>query len=339
MQLVDRYLQAVRFWLPRAQQDDIIAELSEDLRSEIEEQEFGLGRKLNDGEIEAILKQRGRPLLVANRYLPQRSLIGPALFPAYVFVLKIVAAGYIVPRVLVWFGFIAFDPAYRASHPFFADMTRVWGPFWITAMSVIGSTTVIFAILERVNSNSRFLEKWEPKKLPALRDPRKISRVNSTVEIGVNLVFLAWWFSAMGSRTIFDREGVRIVLAPEWQIFFWYFFATAIANIALSAANLLYPQWTQRRGFIRLGTDCVQAIGLCWLAKASILQEIVIPNLSPERAAAFVRQFNILAARSLPFVILGCVVAIGLADIGRLIRLKSGGPRPVQDAPAIHGAT
>lgn len=30
MELQDRYLQAVRFWLPQEQQDDIIAELSED---------------------------------------------------------------------------------------------------------------------------------------------------------------------------------------------------------------------------------------------------------------------------------------------------------------------
>ena len=32
MELIDRYLQAVRFWLPKAQADDIIAELSEDIR-------------------------------------------------------------------------------------------------------------------------------------------------------------------------------------------------------------------------------------------------------------------------------------------------------------------
>ena len=31
MELVDRYLQAVKFWLPRKEKDDIIAELSEDI--------------------------------------------------------------------------------------------------------------------------------------------------------------------------------------------------------------------------------------------------------------------------------------------------------------------
>ena len=39
MQLLDRYLQAVQFWLPKQEKQDIILELSEDLHSEIEEKE------------------------------------------------------------------------------------------------------------------------------------------------------------------------------------------------------------------------------------------------------------------------------------------------------------
>src|SRR5438477_8588362 len=92
MELVDRYLQAVRFWLPKNQKQDIRAELSEDIRSQVEDREAELGRKLNETEVAELLKQRGRPVLVANRFLPQESLIGPVLFPIYVFVLKVVAA-------------------------------------------------------------------------------------------------------------------------------------------------------------------------------------------------------------------------------------------------------
>ncbi|MGH9718901.1 MAG: hypothetical protein ACRD8O_01700, partial [Bryobacteraceae bacterium] len=87
MNLLDRYLHAVKFWLPAGQQEDILAELSEDIRSEIEDKEAGLGRKLDEDGVAAILKKRGRPILVASRYLPQQSLIGPALMPAYRFVL------------------------------------------------------------------------------------------------------------------------------------------------------------------------------------------------------------------------------------------------------------
>ena len=48
MELLERYLQAVKFWLPKEQKSDIIAELSEDLRSQIEERETAVGRKLSE---------------------------------------------------------------------------------------------------------------------------------------------------------------------------------------------------------------------------------------------------------------------------------------------------
>ena len=50
MDLLDRYLQAVRFWLPAKQEHDIIAELFEDLHSQIQEKEDALGCPLNEDE-------------------------------------------------------------------------------------------------------------------------------------------------------------------------------------------------------------------------------------------------------------------------------------------------
>ena len=102
MDLIERYLQAVKFWLPKNQQDDITAELSEDLRAQIEERESKLGRKLNEMEVESLLRQRGSPIMVANGYLPQRQLIGPLLFPIYTFVLKVVTLCILIPAVVGW---------------------------------------------------------------------------------------------------------------------------------------------------------------------------------------------------------------------------------------------
>jgi hypothetical protein len=116
MELLDRYLEKVKFWLPRAQRDDIVAELSDDIRSQIAEEEAKLGRPLNDDEVASVLKRCGNPLLVANRYLPQRYLIGPLLFPVYRFVLTIVVLCYLVPWLLVWIGFMSFDASYRSAH-------------------------------------------------------------------------------------------------------------------------------------------------------------------------------------------------------------------------------
>jgi hypothetical protein len=53
MELVDRYLKAVRFWLPKARQENILAELSENIRAQIDEKEAELGRKRNEADTEA----------------------------------------------------------------------------------------------------------------------------------------------------------------------------------------------------------------------------------------------------------------------------------------------
>ena len=96
--LIDRYLQAVRFWLPKTnRQEDLLAELGEDLRSQFEDKEAELGHPLDKAEMSAILKRCGSPMMVAGRLGPQRHLIGPALFPIYEFVLKMVLLWILVP--------------------------------------------------------------------------------------------------------------------------------------------------------------------------------------------------------------------------------------------------
>src|ERR1700736_3178132 len=88
MDLLDRYLQAVRKHLPWQRQDDILAELRANLESQLEDREAELGRPLTTNEAEAWLKEIGPPLQMAARYQPQQYLIGPAVFPTYWFVLR-----------------------------------------------------------------------------------------------------------------------------------------------------------------------------------------------------------------------------------------------------------
>ena len=94
MQLLDTYLKSVARFLPAAERDDIVRELSENLRSQIEDREAQIGRPLTGAEVQAILDQFGSPLEVAGRYQQNtrvlafgRVLVGPVLFPFYTKVL------------------------------------------------------------------------------------------------------------------------------------------------------------------------------------------------------------------------------------------------------------
>jgi hypothetical protein len=92
MELLDRYLQAVKKHLPWQRQDDIIAELRANLEAQLEDKEAELGRPLTKAEAEEWLKQLGAPMQMAARYQPQQYLIGPTVFPIYWYVLKMATA-------------------------------------------------------------------------------------------------------------------------------------------------------------------------------------------------------------------------------------------------------
>jgi hypothetical protein len=325
MQLLERYLQAVKFWLPKDQKEDIIAELSEDIRSQIDEKEAELGRKLNEPELESILKRRGRPILVANRYLPQEHLIGPVLFPIYRLVLKIVMLCYVVPWTVTWITLLIFNFGYAAKfvgHSWVEALGYLWASLWSTAFLAAGIVTLIFAILERVQLKKHFLEEWDPRKLPPVNNPNVISRFNSIVELAANLFFCVWWTAHMSSSVVFNQPNLRISLAPAWRYFFWGFLFIAFLNIALAAVNLARPYWTARRAAVRLVSDIAGSILFCWLLKSNLLVEIAGASISPAKAVQLTAAINLWMARMFPVaVIFGVVIAV--VNIFRIVRVSA----------------
>ena len=68
MDLIDRYLSAVSFLLPKDQREDITAELRDALMTRREEKEAEVGRPLTRDEDAALLRAFGHPLDVAARF-------------------------------------------------------------------------------------------------------------------------------------------------------------------------------------------------------------------------------------------------------------------------------
>lgn len=334
MDLLDRYLQAVKFWLPNAQRQDIVAELSEDIRAQIEDKQAGLGRPVTQAEVEAILRQVGRPVLVANRYLPQRYLIGPLWFPIYVFVLKIVAACYLVPQILVRVGLTVFNPVYRADHPgagWFSVLGSAWGDFWLTTMLVLGSVTVVFAALE-AQAKSGFLENWDPAKLPAVRDPRRIPRSGSTVELAVNIVFVSWWITAMRSPIVLDRPNVQIAFAPVWNTFFLGFLLLSLTQVAAAAVNLLRPYWTRPRAAVRLVTNLIGSGLFISLCRSNIVASLTVSGIAPAQTLRIAATINQVMSQVWPVVLVVGIVVL-VVDVHRFVRAAAAGRQFVGGVP------
>jgi len=335
MDLIERYLQAVQFWLPSKQKSDIIAELSEDLHAQIEEKEAGLGRKLTDAEVEAILRQRGRPVLVANGFFPQEYLIGPVLFPIYLYVVKAVLLGYVAPWALVWVGLMIYSPGYRAqhlTHSWLAAVASAWSAWWGTAFLAVGTVTLIFAILERVQAKKHFLEDWDPRKLPAVRNPNLITRASASFELIVNAMCVVVWASNMYAPVAMISD-VRISVSPLWQWFFWLFLLVSLVNTALAGVNLMRPYWTVQRAIIRLLSDAAGSALFCWLLKANILTGFALANVSHERTIEITNIINMWVGKMFPVAVAVCV-GIACANVYRIVRLKTVRVHPALQAVA-----
>ena len=321
MDLIPRYLQAVRFWLPKKQQDDIIAELSEDIRAQLIEKEAALGRPLTAADVEALLRQRGSPIMVANRYLPQQSLIGPPLFPIYRFVLKVVTLCILIPAGLGWLVALLSPAVHAGGHHWASYFGVAWDELWTAWFVSMGVVTLVFAILERTHAKAQLLEDWNPRKLPPLRHPHSIPRSSSVIEIAVNLCVVAWWAANMASPQNLHIGSLRLSLSPAWTWFFWAVLVLTVASACIAAVNLIRPWWTTARVAARLCLDVAGSAFFCWLLKANVIAAIDWPSATPDKAAFIVSQVNLWLARMFPFAILVSVIILA-TNLYRLARLR-----------------
>ncbi len=318
MELVDRYLHAVKFWLPRNQKDDIIAELSEDLCSQIEDKEAELGRKLTGAEVEPILKRCGSPISVAGRYLPQQSLIGPALFPIYRVIIRSLVLYFLLPWMLVWMGIAIFSPDFRADHPGAALFLSL-GPWWRACTYSLFFNTLIFAILDRSQARLHLVNDWNPRALPAVRDHNRISRGGTIFELTVVVATLATWIQLDAFRRVFHVFGTTITLSSRWPYFFWALVVVTVGGIVVSCLNLSNPRWTPLTASLRLGIDVYSFALFYWLCRANMLHSISASGLSSSDAAEFVVSFNHWMVSSAIWVMaIGAVVVF--FDVRRILR-------------------
>jgi hypothetical protein len=243
LELVDRYLQAVRFWLPKtSRQQDLVAELGEDLRSQIEEKEMELGRPLDKKEISEVLQRCGAPMLVASRLGPKRHLIGPTLFPIYWFVLKMVLLWILLPVFI----FIVTPVTLASTNGDWGKAVAITlGNLWSGAFIATGVITLVFAILERTQALANINCKWDPGSLPPLERPeRKTSLFQTVCELGFH-VFAVVWLLLLPHHPflVFGPAAAFLAPGPIWSTFYAPIVLLAVAAVIRSVVILVRPHW------------------------------------------------------------------------------------------------
>src|ERR1017187_3388386 len=217
--LLNRYLQAVAWLLPKARRNDIIEELRSNILAQMEDRAEELGHPLTEDQQAEILRRHGNPTLVAGRYREGnlglafgRQMIGPELFPFYKIVLTLNLS-----ITLVIIGIVSLTVG-RAAFP------GILFPM-VAQVSII---TLVFALLDRYKG--AVLDRWDPSKLPALKP--------NADGYGPN------------ARSIFEficvvLGTVWLALWPRWPLFYGAIITLLCAELVLRFFTLF--RWLPRR--------------------------------------------------------------------------------------------
>lgn len=263
MELLDRYLKAVGKYLPEAQREDILKELSEDIRSEMEEKESELQRPLTKGEQEAILKQRGNPIILASRYRQDhrsvafgRQLIGPVLFPFYIKVLSF-NLGLTFVILAVIFSALAIGGQK-------VTLGSIVTNCLLQLVLQLGAVTLIFTLIDK--HLAKHPDRWnldagsgvhldlrlEPG-ITASKRSGRVSRFESISIIVASSVALIW-LGAVQTHPflIFGPAALFLKLAPVWYQVYWPIVLLTSAEIVRATINLVRPDWTRFRAIVQI---------------------------------------------------------------------------------------
>src|SRR5688572_22953056 len=308
MDLIDRYLVAVRRYLPRPQQDDIVSELSDSLRSELEEREQALSRPLNEAEQSELLKQRGHPWLMASRYLPQQYLIGPALFPYYRQALTMVVFWVVLPITLLGGALMAI----------YSDTpSQVWGRVlsaaWNGALYAVGNVTIVFAVLERQRVRITALDNWNPARLPAASEGREVPRSETVFGLVFGFTFLIWWIDLIRVPDFMTYQGepVTFTMAPIWTALYIPIMVSLVAWIAIQLIDLVRPWRSLAVSIVDMGLNLFNLVLIAIILRAGHFVDIAAAPQFADRAGSFERLLN--------NIVQGTFIVIGVVSVYELL--------------------
>ncbi|HZL25796.1 MAG TPA: hypothetical protein VFC39_04620 [Acidobacteriaceae bacterium] len=262
MDLLERYLQAVGQYLPEATKDDTLAELRENLLAQMEAREEELGRPLTEAETAAILKSHGKPETVAVRYLPQRSLIGPTVYPFYVLTLTRVLPLVVLACAIAQSVQFVNNGHESTAHALVSFALGMWPSLLISAAIV----TVIFAVIEWSLAKGKLANRWnewDPAKLPAVKaHPAGALTPQSVVKRAIDLAAHCLWmafvllipyhpFLILGPGAYY-LPWSGWMLAPVWHEFYIVLLCLLTLQLVMKVAALMSgaQRWVEPLGWV-----------------------------------------------------------------------------------------
>jgi len=250
-QMLERYLDNIRFWLAAEPADDIIAEIREDLLSQID------GRDLTPEEMTTLLRKRGEPSFVAGQFGRHRPLIGSELMPAYWRALDLVLLRIILPvHILVAAPVQWLQHSSPASSFIAFGLGQIWN-LQLSLITAAGGITVAFAFLERAS----FRLRWDPLKLtrlaPRKTAPLRVPKASVIADFVGGMAISVIWIAVLRDPSLasFQFGQVRVSLAPVWSGYIWPMLFLSLSGVVLNWFMIAWPLRLRNAPWLRIGID------------------------------------------------------------------------------------
>lgn len=279
-ELVERYVRQIGEHLPRKVRSDVEDELCTLLMDSLEERAASAGRAADEEMAVEVVRKFGRPEEVAERYQPgPRYLIGPRLYPSFVLTAKIVLTVLSV-MILVGLGLqVVFRPERLVARLSVERLFDLIGGLVQMLFLNLAMIATAFAIIERLQARPGKAEEpekkeaWDPRSLPAVDDPEKISLPGRVAGIYIILVLFVlfnffpqyvgiYFFSGSNTYTLSLADlGLRI---PLMLLNLWWAL-TLVLNVVL----LRRGHWSFETRLAEFGLGLFAAFLLVWIIAAS----------------------------------------------------------------------
>jgi hypothetical protein len=239
MNLIVRYIQAVKNELPKENRDDIAKELQSTLEDELEALSEKEGQ-LSNAQVAAFLEQRGHPVQVASQYWKRRSLISETVYPLYTQTLVLFCSIYLALGVLLNFeDFLTirdWSSVGKLPNLFFDLFSSVAFAFVVI--------TLVFHFFGDEIATQKWVWHFNAQNLPDVDSQSAfIARTETISHVASNLFALA--LLTFGTVT-FRNLNITVDWSPiaGWLEVLRYLL---LADLGLNLLHLVQPYWTRAK--------------------------------------------------------------------------------------------
>jgi hypothetical protein len=279
--LVPRYVQAVKRYLPASIREDAATELTSILEDKLADAEDRKNAPLTEAEVEQMLREFGHPYKVAVGYFPIPNLVSQRAYPLYRRALAFsLIAHFLVVLEVTLFRIARYDGSWALAlvPSFLGDVINAL----LVGFLLI---TVVFHYLGDLINSTPWVWRWSPSKLPQLDEPWANILISGTFISIITAVCCLALLTATGYG--FSLGGVSIdtrdIAVPYFNILRY----VLMLQILLYVANLAQRYWTRLK--LTVFAVLAVAVAACLVRLALMPDLLVLSTTIPDNPAE--RQF------------------------------------------------